>query len=319
MSKTSVLLVQRGITAQTHSVSGKSLKSYGFATQSPGHGGVVLKMSLADYTAAAHDIVGNSQPQQQWVPEFVFEVDAPKDRGKCCVPAGCINEADYRSGMDLYCSGHAPNDAEALYEGAPGIGSFPMGKAPDTAADVLQTVNERPSIVEKGATDAPVESISPNVGSAEEAATAEGRLPGGVERPERIPAYTGAKAAIIEGDGTGATATAVTASSEAPTPAPTAEKPVNVVEAVAERVIEKILPQITSQISEQMSGFMAQLQKRQVTPTPKRQVKPTVQSEQSVLRAQAKNLGINVFQKSNDQLKKEIAAAANPEGEGAKT
>lgn len=304
MSKISVLLVQRGISSQTHAVSGKSLKSYGFATQVPGHG-VALKMSLEEYAACAHDIVGNTQPQQQWVPEFILEVNAPKDRGKCCIPAGCPNEADYRSGVDLYCSGHAPNDAEPLYDGAPAIGTFPMGKAPASAADVLQTVNERPSLVEKGVVDAPVERITPNVGSQMEAdSAAKPPTAAGIDKPEPIPAYVSPNKT--------ATAPAPAGTQEAPPPASfeaapekTTPSTANAIDAVATEVMNRLAPTITA-LTDALSNLPRPAKAK------KRQVKPAAGGEQAALRAEAKGLGINIFQKSNDELKRLIAIAKNP-------
>jgi hypothetical protein len=67
----SVILVQQGISAQSHPVNGKSGKLYGTAVASPEHGGVIFQMTMHDYLENAHDVVGNLQPSQQWVPEFV--------------------------------------------------------------------------------------------------------------------------------------------------------------------------------------------------------------------------------------------------------
>lgn len=51
-------------------VCGKSMKLYGQAVMNPALGGPVFEMSLEDYNRDKDDIIGNSQFQQQWIPEF---------------------------------------------------------------------------------------------------------------------------------------------------------------------------------------------------------------------------------------------------------
>lgn len=72
----SIILIQRGITANVHPVSGKSGKLYGQAVFSPQHNGVIFKMSIDQYRDWSSDVVGNTLPGQQWVPEIVSEEQA---------------------------------------------------------------------------------------------------------------------------------------------------------------------------------------------------------------------------------------------------
>jgi hypothetical protein len=111
----SVLLVQRGITSQTHPVSGKSGKLYGNAIASPKDGGVVFKMTQADYEAASEDILGNTAAGQQWVPKIdmqpafvVQQQQQQAPRPKC---DRCSKPSVARWDRYDYCAEHAPNNA----------------------------------------------------------------------------------------------------------------------------------------------------------------------------------------------------------------
>lgn len=111
----SVLLVQRGISSQTHPVSGKSGKLYGSAIASPKDGGVVFKMTQADYEAASDDILGNTAAGQQWVPKIdmqpafvVQQQQQQAPRPKC---DRCPKPSVARWDRYDYCAEHAPNNA----------------------------------------------------------------------------------------------------------------------------------------------------------------------------------------------------------------
>lgn len=83
MQKFSVLLINQavGMGMQVYPCSGKSNKLYGNALLDPSRRGVVLKMSLAEYEESKLDLVGNTQPGQQWIPEFVVEAAAGAEQG----------------------------------------------------------------------------------------------------------------------------------------------------------------------------------------------------------------------------------------------
>src|ERR1700686_4204029 len=111
-----VNLVQRGISSPTHPVSGKSGKHYGQAVSSPADKGVAFKMSIDQYQGAAHDLIGSTEPNQQWVPEFVRESGDAAPQERCGIPAGCGNVATHIWDRFLYCEEHAPINAVRIGE-----------------------------------------------------------------------------------------------------------------------------------------------------------------------------------------------------------
>src|SRR6266436_8026803 len=134
----SVLLVQRGITSGTHPVNGRSGKLYGTATHSGPHGGVVLQMQLSDYLDHAHDICGNTQPGQQWVPEFVSsgtETHVHKcDR--CSEPAVAIWQQYH------YCEKDSPDNATYLDGSGETVGKRKGIAAPPTPVTLPDAVSQ---------------------------------------------------------------------------------------------------------------------------------------------------------------------------------
>jgi hypothetical protein len=130
-----VYLIQKGLTSN-QAVSGRSGKNYGTAVHVPARGGVVLKMTMEEYTAAKDDIVGNTAPNQQWVPDIVPEAEAAPGRGKCGIPAGCRlgpggrpADAEFIWDRHLFCRGHAPNNASPIDDQV-----IPLFEAPATPA-----------------------------------------------------------------------------------------------------------------------------------------------------------------------------------------
>lgn len=72
----SILLVQPGVTAATHPVSGRSGKLYGQSVFSPQHNAVIFRMSIDQYRDHSADLIGNTMPGQQWIPEIVTDETA---------------------------------------------------------------------------------------------------------------------------------------------------------------------------------------------------------------------------------------------------
>lgn len=144
-----VYLVQKGINSN-QVVSGKSGKNYGTAVHVPSRGGVVLRMSMEEYTAAAQDIVGNTAPNQQWVPDIVPEAEAVPGRGKCSIPSGCKAgpggskaDAEFIWETHLFCRTHAPNNANPIDDQVVPLSEQPAlapkpAEQPDPVAPVEQ-------------------------------------------------------------------------------------------------------------------------------------------------------------------------------------
>jgi hypothetical protein len=168
-----VNLVQRGISANSHPVSGKSGKGYGTAVNSPQHGGVIFQMSLQDYMNAAHDLCGNTIAGQQWVPEFVMEAGAQAQaRPKC---DRCPRPSVAIWDRFPFCEITRPPMRRGTTK-ASGRHRQRHRRRPDSP-DVLPKVNEppmTPGVVDKKAqADLPREQLAPSfVGSEDENAGA---------------------------------------------------------------------------------------------------------------------------------------------------
>ena len=152
-----VLLVQRGVIAQVHPVSGKSMKSYGNATQDPSFGGVVFQMTMEQYAESAYDLIGNLVAGQQWVPLFVQDpasATAPMCSSPHCVYGGGRRKAaaSYEALGAYFCSGHAPKNAHPIIPAAPPIGTIPSTFEGDNAGQIPvappQPVIEKPVITD---------------------------------------------------------------------------------------------------------------------------------------------------------------------------
>jgi hypothetical protein len=321
-----VNLVQRGISANSHPVSGKSGKGYGTAVNSPQHGGVIFKMSLQDYMNAAHDLCGNTIAGQQWVPEFVMEAGAQAQArpkcDRCPKPSVAI--------WDRYpfCEIHAPANAVWYDESQrPASSAAP---APAGAPDVLPKIEEpmTPGVKDpRAATELPREQFAPSfVGSDDENAGASGPKPP-VAMPD--PVETGATGPAASGPAeTGATTgpaqsgpvteTGPSGAVAQPPPVAQPEKPnsVMVVQAITEGVIKAVVPQLQKMIDDRLSQ-----QKPAATPTRSgpRKKAPAVNkapSEFQLLQQKAKGLGIPIFGKGRQALEaaiKEKEAPPQPE------
>jgi hypothetical protein len=267
--KYTVKLVQRGISSNTHPVSGKSGKLYGQASYTAADRGVVFKMSLADYDQAAHDIAGNTAGSQQWVPEFIPELDAPLTKSRCGIPSGCPNDATHIWDKFLFCALHAPLNAVPLDGVAPTI-----VEATAPALILIPPAPDTPPVMqEKGDIELPTEHMPPPAVASEEVNEEAHRSPACLPRPVPKPATT-------------ATPVVVTPV-KAPDGAPKA------VDVIADAVMERILPVLTKRIEELLPR-----------PTKKTLRRP---SEFRRLQAQASELGINSFQKSAPVLRRLIA------------
>jgi hypothetical protein len=67
-----IRLINRDVSpsAPVFPVCGKSGKTYGHATYDQALRGAIYPMSAADYERDKFDLIGNTAPMQQWVPEF---------------------------------------------------------------------------------------------------------------------------------------------------------------------------------------------------------------------------------------------------------
>lgn len=334
---TKVLLVQRGISSQSHAVSGKSQKNYGNALYDASRGGVVFELSADDYHRNAHDLIGNVLAGQQWVPEFIeSSADGKRDFGFCCSPScrlgqgGKAADASYVSGRSLFCATHAPLDATPLFPGAPRIGSKPEGNTEtELAPDVQPQMRERVGgqMQEKGSDGytPPERMAAPIVGSAAEASAP---LFGGVEKPVPMPQLPKA----VKTDDNDNPAFIDPASNEAgqeskPSPlgsgAPEDKGPALL--AVIGKIVEQ---QITGLEQRLMTAVQAitgpkasgngSTHKRHRRPASKAAAEPT---DFQRLQKDAKGLGIAIFGKGKEALQKEIdeklAEPAASEGAGA--
>jgi hypothetical protein len=335
-----VNLVQRGISANSHPVSGKSGKGYGTAVNSPQHGGVIFRMSLQDYMNAAHDLCGNTIAGQQWVPEFVMEAGAQAQArpkcDRCPKPSVAI--------WDRYpfCEIHAPANAVWYDESQrPASSAAP---APAGAPDVLPKIEEpmTPGVKDpRAATELPREQLAPSfVGSDDENAGASGPkppvvMPDPVETGPAASGTTGASgpleippAGFIAGATGPAESGSVTEtgpSGAVAQPPPVAQQPekpnsVMVVQAITEGVIKAVVPQLQKMIDDRLS----QIKPAPATPPQRngartRKKAPAANkapTEFQLLQQRAKALDIPIFGKGREALEaaiKEKEAPPQPE------
>jgi len=303
----SVLLVQRGISSISLPITGKSRRLYGHAVQSPEHGGVSLLMSMEDYMLNAHDIVGNTEPNQQWVPEFVAmnKASAALKCDRCRKPA--VSQSD----RYFFCEEHAPYDA--IYTDGSNetvghrLGKDVPAKAPEVVvADVMPTVDERLSKPLEEGRELPKENFpAPAIGTEREDGPTP-QMESGVFMPEKssvtsqpVPTRVIQTPEKLEpGEPAGA---------KLPTPKQPGGSPgssvTNAVAMIAAAVVEKITPKIGEIVDEKLAAFRppAQTSKRKKS-------KPSgPPSEFRQLQADAKKLGINTYGKSAKTLREEIA------------
>jgi hypothetical protein len=294
----SVLLIQRGISATTHPVSGKSGHLYGNAIASAEHKGVIFKLSLDQYMAHAHDLIGNTLGAQQWVPEFISEAPSVSHpRGKC---DRCPKPATAKWQSHLFCDEHAPNNAEFFDGRAPaatGAVSAPVIE-PRLAQDV------RPKLDEP--TELPQEQMAaPSIGTARENVGQPA-----VTEPVVVPPP--------------AAAAPQPPVASPPPPAAEAPKARPAVEVITEAVVEKVIGQldnrIQSAVSNALTNALASLPatatetripaKKTPRNAPKADEKPL--SDFQVLQKKAKSLKINSFGKTKAQLEAAIADKEKP-------
>jgi hypothetical protein len=329
-----VNLVQRGISANTHPVSGKSGKGYGTAVNSPQHGGVVFRMSLQDYMNAAHDICGNPIASQQWVPEFVQEAGAQaQTRPKC---DRCPKPSVAIWDRFPFCADHAPANATWYDENEHAAHGVTAQSGPN-APDVLPKVVEQPmtpGVVDpRQQKDLPREQFAPSfVGSAEETSGAATGPAAPKVMPE-VPATTGPSGPLEippAGFVSGATGpiqeTGPTGVSGAPQAPPAATSPkeqkadaVTVVQAITKGVIDAVLPQLEKIVDERLSKQqpLEPAPAKRTPRPPKKKAAPPVKepSEFQKLQQKAKALDIPIFGKGREALEAAIKEKEAPQPE----
>jgi hypothetical protein len=287
----SVLLVHRGISSNTHSVTGKSGRLYGHAVASPEHGGVSLLMSLEEYLANAHDIVGNNAPNQQWVPEFVAIQAKGGASHKC---DRCQKPATATSDRFFFCDEHAPNDAMKL-DGSGPMKASAAKPAPTQQPDTHQPVEERVSKPVEEHRELPQEHLPPpQIGTAREAGPGPKTEAGVVVlKEEPKPGDIAPNGAVTEPRGN-------------PAVEPEQHPAVAI---IAAAVVEKIIPKISEIVDEKLAAF------RPPPQTSKKKSKPDkthqAPSEFRQLQQRAAVLGINSFGKNTEQLRTAIAEKAS--------
>jgi hypothetical protein len=116
-----VYLVQKGLISN-QVVSGKSGKNYGTAVHVPARGGVVLRMTMEEYTSAKDDIMGNTTPNQQWVPGI--------PSGCKLGPGGGPADAEFIWDRHLFCRGHSPSNASPIDADVIPLSQQPPAPAP---------------------------------------------------------------------------------------------------------------------------------------------------------------------------------------------
>lgn len=282
----SVLLVQRGITSGTHPVNGRSGKLYGTATHSGPHGGVVLQMQLSDYLDQAHDICGNTQPGQQWVPEFVSsgtETHVHKcDR--CSDPAVAIWQQYH------YCEKDSPDNATYLDGSGETVGhrkGIAPPAAPVTLPDaVLAPVSDKHQEIELP----PEHMAAPRIGTDLEGVPAtmahvppKPMVRPKYEQPEQPPT---------------------------PTDSGLARDPLAKARTVVAQITDGVLTAILPKLEEIVDGKLRNL--RLPNGAKKKSVKRT-ESDFTRLQKRAKELNINSFGKNAAQLQSLITIAESPE------
>lgn len=326
MTKTySVNLVQRGISAQTHPVSGKSGKLFGNAIASPKDGGVLFKMTLEDYFASAFDLCGNTTAGQQWVPVFVEEASstAQPARPKC---DRCAKPSVAIWDRFPYCEDHAPNNAVWYDESQrPAGGATAAPAASGPTGDVLPRVDERltPKINE-GEVELPRETMAPPVmGTASESGPLEippaGFIAGetGPGPKERAQAFSDPGEST--GPGVSGPQPAVAsekvepaAHSSAQTGPAISPQTMSVIESITAGVINAVMPQIEQRFQE-ITESLHKPKKKEPAKKPAVNKAPT---EFQLLQQKAKDLGMNTFGKNRQALEdwiKEKEAPPQPE------
>jgi hypothetical protein len=332
-----VNLVQRGIAANSHPVSGKSGKGYGTAVASPAHGGVIFKMSLQDYMNAAHDLCGNTIAGQQWVPEFVMEAGAQAQaRPKC---DRCQKPSVAIWDRFPFCEDHAP--ANAVWYDESQRPAPTAAPAPTNSPDVLPKVNEppmTPGVVDKRAqADLPREQLAPSfVGSEEETAGAATGPKAPVVMPDP-PATTGPASSGPDVTGASGPLEIPPAGFVAGATGPVAETgpsgavaqppeqrqkgdAVAVVAAITEGVIKAVVPQLEKLIDDRLKKLQPP-EPAPATPRtrpPKKKVAAPAKeaSDFQKLQRKAKALDIPIFGKGREALEaaiKEKEAPPQPE------
>lgn len=339
----SVLLVQRGISEGTHAVSGKSGKLYGTAVQTPGYGGVVFRLKLEDYAAAADDLIGNTVPMQQWVPHFISEGSTNGaqhvDRGYCSIPAGCrlgpsggAAEADYSWQHYLFCAGHAPNNAKPVWAGAPPIYDGSRLQSTGTT-DVPQLMVDRgvsKGITEKDGPTKPEIMAPPIVGGLHENAP----VPSAVaETPVPLPAYGGARRANFSDPLLGQPPAPVEAApipapvvlptpvpvAVVPPPAPTPRGPTaaEVIQQSVNSAVAAAVPTIVQELKGLVAGMVANLVPPATPPPPKKVRAKAVKATDApptmfeLSRQRAQELGMNTYGKGKAEMDTWIADHEN--------
>jgi hypothetical protein len=285
----SVLLVQRGISAGNHPVSGKSKKLYGQALQSPVHGGVAFSMSLPDYMASAHDLIGNTAANQQWVPEFISSV-GPADAHRC---DRCPKPATALWNNFYFCDDHAPDNATYLDGSGETVGNRKGRSSPPKPVANPPKVDES---ISPGVTDdkkdpelAREDMQPPSIGTErEDAERAEAGPETDAELPP-LPPQMKEKPAEAKAE-------------------PAAKQPAAAPQSVTEiagAVVEQLLPKLDTIIAAKVAAASKAVKDAK----PKKKSRP--ESEFTKLQAQAKKLEINSFGKNAAQLRAEIAAKEN--------
>lgn len=312
-------LVQRGISAPTHPVSGKSGKHYGNAVHNPQDQGVVFKMPVEAYQRDAHDLIGNTGSGQQWVPELIQEAGATIGRFERCMAfGGCAKPATQVWDKFTYCDEHAPNNA------LPIDGSEPNHAPTTTPPPVTRGEDVRPTVTEAEATDAPRETLIPYVGTTDE--SSETARPARPEPYQRINAPRAKQGEVMPRpaiDGP-APVGAVPRKAEftdphgvlaAPGPESEVEKPAagaKAVDVIANVVVDRLLPVLTERMTTQIDNVLSGLLKpigRSPARRPAKAKPARIASEFSQLQTEAKKWGVNSYGKSKEALRADIAAA----------
>jgi hypothetical protein len=334
---THVNLVQRGVSALSHPVSGKSGRLYGQAVSSPQHGGVLFRLTMKEYADFAHDIVGQTAPGQQWVPELIGNESAPQSAkcDRCPKAAIAIWDRFY------FCGDHAPDNA-ILLDGSGQTVGLSRGM-PVSARSQLPPLAQRTPVLETALTP-PVEDRLTNKveGDETELDQEHFRAPViGTEHEDSPPEKTGSGTTVVtEQPRTAAPPTppplnpvlqppAVASPAPQPPARPDSRttepaKPAGVpaIEAITTAIVDRISGVLPGMVEKAIDAkFSAAAPPPAKPPTAKPAVKKAVKkaapaprpaSEFSQLQGRAKELGINSFGKKASQLKEEIAAKEKP-------
>jgi hypothetical protein len=340
----SVLLVQRGISSQTHPVSGKSGKLYGNAVYSGKDGGVVFQMTQADYEAAADDILGNTAAGQQWVPKVSAPMFSPQQSQASAAPRPkcdrCQKQSVARWDRYDYCAEHAPNNAVWFDENehiAWLAESHPAASGPSVEPD------SGPGVTDPKNLELPQEQLPPPFAgsAAEEAAIAAESGPGPIVESDLPPnmrrnfkaGATGPIQETVPSGPSGAVQAPPAVASEKvepaahPQTAEVSEKTASVVGMITDAVIKAVMPRLEEIIDSRIKNSApsknghsrpeprASAKKKKpkappAAPRKKAQAPAAPQgTEFQQLQTRARELKINVFGKGKDALKKAIAEA----------